>query len=89
MTQACSCLFTQVNLDLSLQVFCPSWLVILGNCKHEPFELFIELSDLPVIIFCVFVIPRVFNFRNEKGIWTGDHVPNTYCNKNVYDCDRR
>lgn len=27
--------------------------------------------------------------RNEQGIWTGDHVPGTYCNKNVYDCDRR
>lgn len=27
--------------------------------------------------------------RIEKGIWTGDHVPGTYCNKNIYDCDRR
>lgn len=31
----------------------------------------------------------LLNFRNEKNIWTGDHVPGTYCNKNIYDCDRR
>lgn len=27
--------------------------------------------------------------RNEDGIWTGDPVPGTYCNRNIYDCDKR
>lgn len=55
--------------------------------------LFIELVIcISITITIVFFFSSFFYgkiHRNEKGIWTGDHVPGTYCNKNVYDCDRR
>lgn len=54
---------------------------------------YIILSLLVVKIFnCILIHCFFFGFwifRNEKGIWTGDPVPGTYCDKNVYDCDRR